>query len=773
VAESLGVAVLELVADTKPLVAGLEKGKAASEEMARRPPAASRTASQKAAIPAAAGGRRPRRRPAQERRRRRGEPGRPGEAGPGLQDGRPRTSTTTRTDRRDRAVVGAARLQERGRQGVAGVSWSRRRATPSRRSGLLSNAQDLARYKGISLTDASKMLTMTMRAALAPPASSASRSSRSRPPPTRSSPRPTTPPSRPTSTPSPSPHGRQAGDGGEDGRPAQRQARRAGRRLLQDGAGRQGEDGRRVPAARDQHRQRADPGPDPGQRSSWPASRSSWSSTRRHRQDRARGHRPARTAILLLAAYTKIAAAAQAIWNMALDANPIGLIIIAIAALVVAFVELWKHSQTFRDIVLGVWHDVSAATTASSRSSRRRCRAPSRRSRTGSRSHWPEIATLLSGPFAPLVALATDGFGVRDKLIDAFKAVLGWFSDKLAGQGPRHRAVHQAWDRADQRVRHPGRDHERLRTSGLVRRQGLGDQESRQRSPFTDASTSSRTSPARSATPSMEARQVFAGAGEAIGRGLGNPIIGRSTGSSAGSTHRSTSASRAGCRASGARASGSTSFHIPYLAAGGIVTSPTLAMIGEAGPEAVIPLSAAGGPSAAASRQRQRRGRQRARRRGQDRARAPAAQEPRPVLRSRVSLPDVHLRGRLRRDAAAGLADRSPTWRPTWRRWPSPAGGSPTTTRRRRDMPGHAGRRRRASTTRTTRPARTTRTSSRCGPSGSWPRSTASPTPCSTAGSTSRTAGCGSRTEAASRRPRPVQRRLRDPEQRPRVHPAR
>ena len=34
---------------------------------------------------------------------------------------------------------------------------------------------------------------------------------------------------------------------------------------------------------------------------------------------------------------------------------------------------------------------------------------------------------------------------------------------------------------------------------------------------------------------------------------------------------------------------------IPYLAKGGIVNSPTLAMIGEAGPEAVIPLNKAGG----------------------------------------------------------------------------------------------------------------------------------------------------------------------------------
>jgi hypothetical protein len=34
--------------------------------------------------------------------------------------------------------------------------------------------------------------------------------------------------------------------------------------------------------------------------------------------------------------------------------------------------------------------------------------------------------------------------------------------------------------------------------------------------------------------------------------------------------------------------------NIPMLAQGGIVTSPTLAMIGEAGPEAVVPLSRAG-----------------------------------------------------------------------------------------------------------------------------------------------------------------------------------
>jgi phage-related protein len=59
------------------------------------------------------------------------------------------------------------------------------------------------------------------------------------------------------------------------------------------------------------------------------------------------------------AAATGTATAAQWSLNSALLANPIGLVVIAIGALVGAFVLAWKHSETFRDIVrgaLGVVH---------------------------------------------------------------------------------------------------------------------------------------------------------------------------------------------------------------------------------------------------------------------------------------------------------------------------------------------------------------------------------------------------------------------------------
>ena len=49
----------------------------------------------------------------------------------------------------------------------------------------------------------------------------------------------------------------------------------------------------------------------------------------------------------------KVATAAQWLWNAALSANPIGLVIIAIAALGAAFVIAYKKSETFRDIVQG------------------------------------------------------------------------------------------------------------------------------------------------------------------------------------------------------------------------------------------------------------------------------------------------------------------------------------------------------------------------------------------------------------------------------------
>jgi hypothetical protein len=60
-------------------------------------------------------------------------------------------------------------------------------------------------------------------------------------------------------------------------------------------------------------------------------------------------------------AIQKLATAAQWLWNAAMTANPIGLIIIAIAALGAAFVIAYQKSETFRNIVNGALNAVLAS----------------------------------------------------------------------------------------------------------------------------------------------------------------------------------------------------------------------------------------------------------------------------------------------------------------------------------------------------------------------------------------------------------------------------
>ena len=54
-------------------------------------------------------------------------------------------------------------------------------------------------------------------------------------------------------------------------------------------------------------------------------------------------------------------AAKQWLLNAAMTANPIGLVVVAIAAFVAAIVLAWNHSETFRAVVIGAWEAIKAA----------------------------------------------------------------------------------------------------------------------------------------------------------------------------------------------------------------------------------------------------------------------------------------------------------------------------------------------------------------------------------------------------------------------------
>jgi hypothetical protein len=58
------------------------------------------------------------------------------------------------------------------------------------------------------------------------------------------------------------------------------------------------------------------------------------------------------------------ATAVQWAWNAAMAANPIGIVIIAIVALVAALVWLWKNNETFRKVVLAVWEKVKTGVSS-------------------------------------------------------------------------------------------------------------------------------------------------------------------------------------------------------------------------------------------------------------------------------------------------------------------------------------------------------------------------------------------------------------------------
>jgi phage-related protein len=66
----------------------------------------------------------------------------------------------------------------------------------------------------------------------------------------------------------------------------------------------------------------------------------------------------------VLAAKTGIVTAAQWLWNAALTANPIGIVIVAIAAFIAAIVLLWNKCEWFRNGVLAVWAAIQAGIEA-------------------------------------------------------------------------------------------------------------------------------------------------------------------------------------------------------------------------------------------------------------------------------------------------------------------------------------------------------------------------------------------------------------------------
>lgn len=67
------------------------------------------------------------------------------------------------------------------------------------------------------------------------------------------------------------------------------------------------------------------------------------------------------TVVALLTGKVTLAALAQEAWNAVIAMNPIGLLVMAIGALVAAFIYFWNTSESFRNFWIGLWDAVKNA----------------------------------------------------------------------------------------------------------------------------------------------------------------------------------------------------------------------------------------------------------------------------------------------------------------------------------------------------------------------------------------------------------------------------
>lgn len=131
--------------------------------------------------------------------------------------------------------------------------------------------------------------------------------------------------------------------------------------------------------------------------------------------------------------------AVQWLLNIALNANPIGLVIAALALLVGGLIYAWRNSETFRNIVTAVWNAVvtgaiwlkdmvvNAVKTVID----------------WVRANWPLLLALLTGPFAPIViiimrhwstlvgGLRAGWNAINANVIQPLVAGFGWARDRV------------------------------------------------------------------------------------------------------------------------------------------------------------------------------------------------------------------------------------------------------------------------------------------------------------------------------------------------------
>jgi phage-related protein len=104
---------------------------------------------------------------------------------------------------------------------------------------------------------------------------------------------------------------------------------------------------------------------------------------------------------------------AQKILNTVLAMNPIGMVVVAIAALAVGLIYAYNHSKTFRDIVQAAFHAVGVAID-------------------WVKQHWQLLISLIGGPFVAVIVLIVSHWNTLKRVaMDAIRAIVMAFLDMV------------------------------------------------------------------------------------------------------------------------------------------------------------------------------------------------------------------------------------------------------------------------------------------------------------------------------------------------------
>lgn len=123
---------------------------------------------------------------------------------------------------------------------------------------------------------------------------------------------------------------------------------------------------------------------------------------------------------------TTIATGVQWLYNAALSANPIGIVVLALAALVAGLVIAWNSSETFRRIVLGAWEAVKTGVGNAVRWVG---------DRIGELGRWfSDLPGVIGRAVGNLGTLLWDaGKNLLTGLWNGISGAIGWLKDKIGG----------------------------------------------------------------------------------------------------------------------------------------------------------------------------------------------------------------------------------------------------------------------------------------------------------------------------------------------------